>query len=221
MKIEPFHVRFVIGTAMRLPTHGIPLDSLLAFAAVEEATEMGHDTPLDAIHDLGLERYVADDGRWCHKASVLTLAAAQDTYNAQMTRPALVREYAGALDAGLISGRMDILSLGTGRYKAYLFSHPMGTCASAEAWGVGNVERVRALASRIRSIGKLSRLGAGIVISQQIDLDDSAHTRWRNRAIPATNPVPGSALMQCGYQAPYWDTRLHGMCAVPPATYGA
>ena len=219
--MTPFRVRFVIGTAMRLPTHGIALDSLLAFAAVQEAEEMGHSTPLDAMHDIGMDKYVADDGRWCFKASVLTLAPASDTYNMQMTRPARVLEYAAAKDSGLTASRMDVLSLGSGRYKAYLFSHPMGMSSSAQAWGIGDVGRVRELLARIPSIGTLRRFGAGTVVSLEVVQDDSAHERWRNRPIPAHQSEAGTALMQCAYQPPYFDRRLHGLCAVTLTTYGA
>lgn len=183
---------------MRVPDSPIHMDALLAWAAVDEATEAGSDDPIASQHDLPLQR-VGDP--WCFAASMLMWSASDPAYPLHMTRPTRVSDYAQG--RAYFEPGADKLTLGSGRHKAYLYSHRMAMVREVRAYGIGDIERVGELLRRVKSIGKLRRHCAGDVTSLEVHPDATAADRWKVRVLPFE--AEGYARVHATVRPPYWD----------------
>lgn len=212
--MDAFRITWTLAGAMRRPDHPILLDALLAWAVVDEAREQGHPDPVSEQENLPLARFETQDG-WCFKASSVAFRVLAGAYPMMMTRPTRVAEYAEARAKRHFIGGADRITLGTGRHKAYFFSQPMQQVDKAVAFGVGDVDRVRELLERIKSLGKLRRMNAGAIRGFDVEAGEAFSDRWRHRVLPSEEP--GYARIFSALRPPYWK-RESGVEAYAPIT---
>jgi len=175
--MQPLAIRFSLITEMILPEAPIHLDALLAWAAVDAA---GGD--LAAQDALPLDRHTAEDGAWVWKASMLATSPVEIRNNVPMVRS--FEPWQSGMDKGEVyEGGPNVMTTGTGPYKAYIFTRHSGLIKEARAWCVGDLEKVTALLSRLTHIGKLSRLDFGRIESVDVKADEDTNA-WKFRVIP-------------------------------------
>lgn len=59
-------------------------------------------------------------------------------------------------------------------------------------WALADPDALRRLLGRVRGLGRLTRHGNGRVLSWQVDVDDDARDRWRERTWPDPAGQPGT-----------------------------
>lgn len=211
--MKPLRITWTFKTPVMqgdLPLH---LDALLAFARVNESLTTGED-PAVAHDDLPLERC---DQVWA--ASQVAFAPALARGRQQMVR---------RLDADRLAeakGRcakmsVNVFTPASGRFKAFNLIADYAWVPQANAWCVGDEDRVRALLETIPALGRLTRNGWGEI--KQLDVRPAPAGEegyWRLRALPLHSGLelagtPYATVIQ-GVVPPYWDRTRHIPAAVP------
>lgn len=193
--MQALTVTFTLSTEMILPESPIHLDALLAWAAVDAA---GGD--ISAQDNLPLEKAVKEDGSWVWKASMLQTSPVEVRNNVPMTRT--FDPWQSGMDKDTVyEGGANVMTPGTGPYKAYIFTRHAGMIRSAKAWCVGDIDRIKSLLGSITHLGKLARLDFGRVKS--IDVSPYEDQRaWEYRVMPWA--VDGYDQTQECVHPPYW-----------------
>lgn len=163
-------------------SHEIHLDSLLAWARVQEADgdwTVRHDLPLAVARPRG------DD--WCFKASVVQFQSLEAARLMHMVRRTDVNQIAlDGLDGGL-DLRQSTINTGASHLKGFSWYQPTQHCSSAVAWCVGDLERITELLGRVLSLGKLARNNLGQVKSfSVVAAPDGEDDHWLARALPVS-----------------------------------
>ena len=209
--MTPLRISFTLDRPMRVPEFPIHLDALLAWSAVKEAEDMGHDTPFDAQEHLPLAREgQGDDAVWC---------ASQLLYRPLSTpeHVTLVKRY--ELDAiarrqgSLIAGGPNKIPMGTGPYKAFVLGEPVVWVAGVVAYALGEAERIGELLTRITHIGKRRGIGMGRVSATDIQADARAEHAWRYRIMPT--PCEGYEPIEAAIRPPYWQRESRRIAYIP------
>lgn len=198
--MEPFRVELSLSTN-RIASDAIHLDGLLAAIAVELA-----QGDVSAADSLPLEQY-----QGVYKASYLFMPV---LWRDRMSHIRKADFWQTALDKDdSFSSAANQFSMGSGPYKAYLFSR--STCQSPKvvAYGVGDIDKVSELLAHVRSVGPLQRLSAGLVATAEVFPDKTAGELWQLRNMP--HEIPGYEPMIGGLTAPYWKREHHQTVWVP------
>ena len=210
--MRPLKIEWTFTSPVILPGHTLHLDGLLAWARVEEAKY--DPDPLAAIEDLPLAR---DNGVW--QASQIFMSPASTPFMTHMVRQ--LELDALALDQGVLySGEKNSFQKGTGSMKSYNLLFPTQWMNKAEAWCIGDQERVIKLLARVKSLGKKGLNGYGKVRGCKIEpavIEDVE--KWRLRALP---PDKGMEMPGVEYapviqtlSPPYWDISKRTAAVVP------
>jgi len=198
--MKPLRVEFRLVRPMRYPESPIHLDALLAWCAVREAEDAGDPDPLAAQERLPLAEDDGEGGRvWC--ASHLIWQATAPPRQMVITKRFEPEEYARRRGNVFVGGP-NIWTQGSGPYKAFVIHHPVIVVDSVSAYCIGDPARIAELLARIQSIGKLRRIGQGMVSGLTVIPDDRAATAWRVRVMP--RPVEGYAQSMATTRPPYW-----------------
>lgn len=83
---------------------------------------------------------------------------------------------------------------------------------------LGDRERLEALLRETHALGRGRSGGLGHVDAWSVEPDASAHTRWRERALPlraGADPGPGRVPRETALRAPFWHPRVRGLAACP------
>ena len=213
MSGKPFVVTFTLANAMVEPKGPMALDALLSWASVRRAECAGHPQPFSVEHDLPLERHSVGDA-WCFKASNLSFDWVGDRSRTVYTKRQQADDYIEAVMKGAMSEFMDgQFDNQRGYYKAGLFVEPLRFVEKAQAWGVGDIEEVKALLRWIESLGKLRRHGRGRIAEVTVEEDARALDKWANRTLPVGSPhaSEGSHARAIGaLVSPYWKREKFG-----------
>lgn len=191
--------------------HEIHLDSLLAWARVQEADgdwTVRHDLPLAVARH-------GDD--WCFKASVVQLRSLEAARLVHMVRRTDVTQVALDGLGGGLDLRQATINTGSSQLKGYSWYQATQLCSTATAWCVGDLERVIELLGRVLSLGKLARNNLGQVKSfNVVPAPEGEADHWLARALPVSfESAPEMArarelgiefaMAQGRAQPPYWS----------------
>lgn len=209
--MQPFKVTFrfqsPVVTDSEYPIH---LDALIAWAVSDEAEAAGSDTAWADADDLAfaLDSEQNENGRvW--KASRLIFTPKTERVLMNMIRKSNPEKIMEDYDAGRFTNPRQVNSIdsNSGQYRAYQMFIAHQWMEKAEAWGVGDIDAVKDLLSRLRSVGKMGRNGFGLISSIEVEPCEEADVQWRLRVLPdGMAGVPGVAYAP-GYhclRAPYW-----------------
>ena len=203
--MRPFRVTMRLATPVVLPELPTHLDGLLSWARVQEADDAGELDPISFQHDLPLERYGEGD-EWCFKASWIDLHLLSDRRHLHYIRKSDVGEFHDAWEAGLFGKRKPHFDAARGATKAYSLVVYEGVADTAIAEGIGDIDRVRDLLSRVGNFGKLRHRGRGRV--ESCTVEEIQQATWTRRHLPVTYAGPESATYAkalMNMRAPYWE----------------
>ena len=202
----PFRVEFTFRTALIEPAVEKPLDAVLSWAAVMRADFNGADDPIAQQHDLPLQRHYAGE-QWCFMASniIFEWNKAAPRESVHYVKRSRLEDYADAWVDGLLSKR-PAFDGARGLTKAGSYVEPTRWADRAIAYGVGNIDAIRALLPWVTHIGKLRHKDFGAVNSFTVTPDDANAKNWTRRTLPQASPEATShvAAMKC-LSAPYWN----------------
>jgi CRISPR type IV-associated protein Csf3 len=221
----PLRIDFDLVTAVIVPDMPLLLDSLIAFAAVQEGMEKGIDYAVSQEQlPLG-----CDSGVW--QASYIDFSLGfRETFHSN--RRFDVNETVLALDIpdndkkrasslpyqnGIISGiRRDKWGseASSSVNKAYLFINAARHSARAAAYCIGNPDEIRYLLDKhVSHLGKQSRIDMGRIQRITITEDAEGLERWKHRPLPY--PVDGYAKTFETLRPPYWKRENRQEAWVP------
>ena len=172
--MKPFRVTLRLLTPIIVPTTPTHLDSLLGWARVQEAEDQGEADPVSFQHDLPLERF-GDGDEWCFKASWLDIRFIGNPRGFHYIRRSDAEEFGMAFEAGLFGDRKPAFDPKRGQTKAYSLIRYEQAATHVIGEGVGDIERVRQLMSRVKTFGKLRRRGKGLVESCAVEEIEKAN----------------------------------------------
>lgn len=177
--MEPLRIEWKLVRPVVARAHELHLDSLLAWARVQEA---GGDWSV--LQDLPLERE-EHQGEWIFKASIVEFESEEATRLVHMVRRTDPTQISlDAAEGRLVLNRATI-AMGSGDLKGYSWHVPTQACRSATAWCVGDLERVTELLGRVRSLGKMARNCFGEVESFTVlPAAEEEADRWTVRSYP-------------------------------------
>ena len=205
--INPFRVTWSLSQPVCLSENRLHLDSLLAWAKVDEAIKNGIalKEALAQQEMLPLRR-AGDSENWIWKASSLLFTFSMPPFLVQCTRRTEVDKMAFARERLIRTGRTKI-SQGTGAYKDFDLRLTVQWVQSVVAYGVGDIKEVSRLLSSVRSLGKVTRNGWGRIAGYSITEDPEGNSHWRMRTLPTWCEhektewhCPGFATVR----PPYW-----------------
>lgn len=198
MNIEPLRVEILFDSPITEPTYPIHLDALVAWAAVEEAYENDAEEPLLAQEALPFDRA---QGVWC--ASALSFDACAPPFTVATTKKTDLSAIAEASNGGVLRSAPNKLSINAGPWRQALVYSQCQIVSKAEAWCVGDAQRLRELLGRVSYVGAKRRNGRGRVFFIDVVKDSSASSRWRERILPEA--AEGYLPIQAVTSPPYWD----------------
>lgn len=209
--MQPFKVTFrfqsPVVTDSEYPIH---LDALIAWAVADEAESSGSPTAWEDADDLSfaLDNAENENGKvW--KASRLIFTPQTERVLMNMIRKSNPEKIMEDYDAGRFehSRKVNVINTNSGQYRAYQMLIAHQWMEKAEAWGVGDIETVKDLLTRLKSVGKMGRNGFGLISSIEVEECTNAAIQWRLRVLPVDmDGVPGITYTP-GYHclcAPYW-----------------
>lgn len=209
--MQALRIDWKLQRPMVCRTHEIHLDSLLAWARVQEAGgdwTARHDLPLE------VERHGED---WCFKASIVVFNNLEPVRLMHMVRRTDPTQIALDGNGGGLLLKMATIDTGSRHLKGYSWHQATQMCDTATAWCVGDLDRVTELLGRVQSLGKLSRNSFGLIREFSVaPAEPQEAERWMIRALPAGfeggSVVQNAraagvefALMQGRHQPPYWS----------------
>lgn len=215
--MTPLRITWRLLTPVVVPDSPIHLDGLLSWARVQEAMEAGDNIadPFEHQHDIPLERLSTDLG-WCFKASWLRFNWSGQPRTLHYVRRSEPVELATAFREGLLGKRQPQWQGATGHTKGYSLVLQERLVDQAEAFAIGEPERISQLLQRISSLGKLRRLAKGLVSSVDVQRIELAHCQWWMRNLPADfdQPPKQCALSLGRLFSPYWSSQ-RGTVLIP------
>lgn len=224
-KFVPLRVEFNLATAVIVPDTPILLDSLIAFASVQEGLESGIG------YSVSQEQLPLDfrDGIW--KASYVDFSPGfRETFHSirsfdvntvvlNLDIPIKPEKKASALpyQEGIISGirRGNWGSeVSSSTNKAYLFINAARHSIRATAYCIGDPDRIQYLLEKhLTHLGKMSRIDMGRIKSISVTPDHEATKLWENRPLPY--PLDGYAMAFETLRPPYWKRENRTEAWVP------
>lgn len=201
--MDALKITFTIDGVIFAPSFPIHLDSLLAWARVQEELDSNPDmSNFDIQHDLPLAKAEKDD-KWCWQASELTFNV-KGMYGYAFTRRVNLEQLVAVSEIGVLRKIPNKIPTSKGKFKADLTFVSDRLVSTAEAWCIGDKSEVERLLARITHIGARSKLGKGLIRNIQVDIDSSANIKWQNRIMPWPLGEDWEPL-SARYVAPYWD----------------
>ncbi|MGF6440145.1 type IV CRISPR-associated protein Csf3 [Paraburkholderia youngii] len=221
--MEPLRLTWKLGSPIVASAHPLHLDSLVAYALVEETlcnlTESGKGKD-----DKRLIRELAEqplplgreerEGAWCWQASAL-LSVSDDIVHSTgfWTRKTDVYDHAERIEAGQIKGRYKFplkpyelkLDMERGLFKQQLKYFPIRQVSEVQAYCIGDADRLLELLEpgrHISHLGAKTRMGYGKVVSFEIEPDTDAQRNWSRRVLPWEHE--GAVQMELAVRPPYW-----------------
>lgn len=210
--MQPFKVTFTfqspVVTDSEYPIH---LDALAAWAVSDEAEAAWSKTAWADADDLSfaLDSESNENGQvW--KASRLIFTPQTERVMMNMIRKSKPETIMEDYDAGRFTHPRQVNSINTnsGQYRAYQMFVAHQWMEKAEAWGVGDIDVVAELLSRLKNVGKMGRNGFGLIASIEVMPCAEAEVQWRLRVLPnGMDGVPGVDYAPGHHclRAPYWN----------------
>lgn len=240
MALQGLRLTWQLGSPVVMGAHPIHVDSLLAYAQVQETLEdMGlrrdageeYAQASDALIRELAERPLPlardeRDGLWVWKASAIRPAEGACAHALRhWTRRTDPYDHANRIEAGQLDGRFSLplkpysqkLDTQRGAFKQIFKFYPVKDVEFVHAWVVGDRDRIEELLSHHRfvtNLGSKARMGHGRVIDFKIVSDPSAETRWQERVLPWDHD--GAEQLQLATHPPYWAPENVGLAWARP-----
>lgn len=212
MIMEPLKIVWHLKRPMICNDIPLHLDSLVAWAAVEEAKEKGVEDYLSVLGYLPLGK--TKDDIW--QASQLIYNNESSIQVFSMTKP--FNMYLEDAETHFDLGRKKQFKAGEGKFKGYDLRLNQQWRDIATAWCIGDKERLEILLPRITNLGKISRNNFGAVSSVEIVPDQQAEKLCELRTTPLSLDKPvkkGFARAMRVCSPPYWEKTRLEPCQVP------
>lgn len=212
--MRPLHITVTLASPITVPERPIHLDALLAWAAVDAEIGSGADgkTALLAQDTLPLDRTEGEGWTW--KASQLVFTPRDNPFLVAAIRSTNIQEMAFDRAAGVVDFGIKVaVNLGTGPDRNYDYRFAAQCCASAEAWCVGDPEKIKALLATLPGIGKRRRNGWGAIKEISVVEVGASECHWNRRTLPMSSPcaIPAAHVPSNGtLRPPYWDRLQYG-----------
>lgn len=198
--MQPLRITLALNRPLVVPDDPIHLDALLAWAAVDQATQEGRDDPLAAQEALPLRREGEGvDAVWC--ASQLLYTPLDTPQRMLMTKRFELMDFARA-KGKVYDGGPNKFTPGTGPYKSFVLNVPLVWTERVVAYCIGDPEAVAALLARVHSVGKYARMNMGAITQRTVAVDARAETGWRYRTM--STPEADFAPVEATTRPPYW-----------------
>ncbi len=197
--MQPLKITFQLASPVVIPENPIHFDGVLARAAVERA---GFD--LTAQDHLPLDRYTCGDA-YVWKASWVEFTGISNRWMVDSIRRFEPWQRARDQLHGALRTFKKITP-GTGPDKAYQFFTPVMRAAQAYAYCIGDRSEIADLLKNITHLGKLKRLGYGLIQDVEILPDSTAETAWTRRIMPCKLDDSYVPVWAC-LNPPYWERR--------------
>ncbi len=196
--MQPLKITFYLASPVVTPEHPIHFDAVLASAAVERE---GHD--LRAQENLPLERYTYKDS-FVWKASWIEFGGISNRWMVESIRKFDQWQRAADHSRGIL-GTFKKITPGTGPDKAYRFLTPVMRAKQAHAYCIGAKDEISELLRTVNHLGKLGRLGYGLIDKIDVMPDPTAKTAWMRRVMPCK--LDGYISVWACLTPPYWERR--------------
>lgn len=202
--MQPLHIEWKLERPMVVPKFPVHLDALLARARVEEAFTAQEENPYLSQTYLPLE---SAGQVW--KASMLTFEYLSEPMMVQFIRKFDLEALSLGKDSEYFGSNIGMFSSGTGKYKAFDLRMQVQWVNKAQAWCIGDRDRIIELLSTIPCISKKSCNSYGKVKSFTVTEAEEAIERWKYRVLPQGSglELPEVQYATCfqTITAPYWD----------------
>jgi len=214
--MTPFRVELTFSSPVALGDNPIHLDGLIAASVWDLAVASGVDDPLSAIHDLPMEKTETTDSNldWVWKASQFVLEANSPQFVDYAVRRYALREWSLLKD--VFETRRDKIPLKQGHQKAIMIAIRQQWIKRAVAWGIGDIDHVRFLLTRLHSFGLYRRMGYGRIRSISVEPASSDEVDlWRCRNLPQSRKdltFEGHCACTGPIAPPYWDRSRWTAC---------
>lgn len=214
--MQPLCVTFQFANLVSTSDQPLHLDGLLAWSSVEQARRAGETDLAAAAARLPLARE-GEPAVWC--ASALEFSYRSPPAFRTLVRKTDVDDYADAITKGRIklAKSRDQIPTGSGRYRNYLVSYTVRQADHAKAWCIGDADAVRDLLSEVRHVGRLGRMGYGLITAVSVEPDERAARMWKLRHLPWQED--GYLLCIGNFRAPYWDKTTMTEVFSPPVRH--
>lgn len=217
--MQPLKVTFIFASPVVMENeYPLHLDALLSWARVQEAGEQGLENPWKiGSEDLPLARAGEGDS-WVWQASKLVFTPKTPRELINMQRKSDPSAYYADFDQNLWSNDKTpkppekrklppTINTQSGQHRAYQYYVAYQWMEKAEAWCVGDADRVKSMLERLTHIGKRGRGGFGLISSVNVEPCQETDL-WKLRVLPGS--VPGLdgieyAPVMSPPRAPYWD----------------
>lgn len=190
-KMAPLRVTWRLRRPVWHMAHGLHLDSLLAWAAVQRITPDPFTYEEDicaTLASLPLDKARGPGGAWTWKASQVQF----DWTGPPVAKPLVRRtdplSFIVDRDRGLFESGLSVLNTGSGQWRGYLEACWAQWAPTAQAWCVGNAREILSLLREVPSLGPCARLMGGEVVHVTVSPDPLALDLWRRRTLPAGSP---------------------------------
>ena len=215
--MEPLRITFDMGTPVIVPDTPIHLDGLLSWARVDEGTAGDEGAePWSVQHDLPLEKFFTSSA-WCFKASWLTFTWAGEPRAFHLSRRSDPVEFANAYVSGVLGKRKPSWNAASGPTKGYSILGQERLAVRAEAFAVGDADRISVLLSRVICLGKHHRLGKGLIRSFRVESVFHDACPWHRRHLPDDTEIAreGTVRAPGALSAPYWEKLCQTIVRIP------
>jgi CRISPR type IV-associated protein Csf3 len=212
--MQPFRVAVTFKSPMAEPRMPIHLDGLLSALRVAEDENIHWNL---TQHDLPLAKFTTDSD-WCFKASAFKVTRISEPAEWMMTGRINLTRAAEDRKSGLLQLRSAKPVTAGGPFKTSKFSVTI-IWARLEAWGIGDIDRVRELLAGCEQIGSRRSSSFGQVDTIEVDPIDEAACQWYLRNLPAGTETTFSGATYVpaigNLKAPYWDRKHQREVLVP------
>lgn len=205
VKMQPLKITWELNSPMAVSgaETAMHLDDILAWAVMRDG-EL-HNTPVDLpVVDLPLEK----SGTYgVFKASCLDFTTVGSSFFFPLIKRFEFEDFCEDNGKVYKARKCNTEHGNKGRFKAFKINTVLQWKPTAEAYCVGDLERIKSLLSLVRGLGRLRRDGMGLIGSFEVVPCPSATTLWKKRNLPLISgekPLKGYARIMGKCAPPYW-----------------
>lgn len=228
--MSPLKVTFEINGPIVMPVRPLHLDALLAYIYTQSRLFMleapyTQDDILALADDLPLAR-TGEGENWVYKASALQPSGFMEHSSRCFTTRHSADNIATAMAEQTIVNKRDKLphphmshkgkvDLTRGHVRNSLLYHPVTMVDNMEAFCIGDKDAIidSFSSGHITHLGKMRRMGFGLIKSISVVDDTDAEKHWKKRVRPfeESGDIPVSSPLR----PPYWLKEKEHLCFVP------
>lgn len=233
---QPLRVVFDLSTPVAGFAHPLHLDSLVAYAAVEQAMRQPDldptQTKLELVDAVCANLPIAKEihgKQFCYQASVLRPTKVGVHQTRMFTRVTDIEHMSYQFEKGELTGLSNReigpfskhIDTSSGPYKNTLEYYPTRMVSQFEAFVVGDLAYLDAYLNPsngfIQYLGAKRRLGHGKISGFKIEVCNQAAERWKERIMPWAEP--GLVPIQSTVIPPYTEMARRQLAYANPSIF--